>query len=87
MILLGSVLPNPAIQNNRCYTFLAKDVFLAGEQQQDEKEDIEVLRRPLAEIPRLIREGEIDHSLVLVAFFRFYSEYGVDYFTQGTNMK
>ncbi len=75
MILLGSVHPNPAIQNNLCYTFLARDVFLAGEQQQDEKEDIEILYQPLTEIPRLIREGKINHSLVLAAFFRFYLEY------------
>ena len=75
MIPLGSVHPNPAIQNNQCYTFLARDVFLAGEQQQDDKEDIEVLLRPISEIPRLIREGEITHSLVLAAFYRFYMEY------------
>ncbi len=75
IIPLGSVLPNPAIQNNRCYTFLAKDVFPAGDQQLDEKEDIEVLSRPLADIPRLIQEGQIDHSLVLSAFFRYFMEY------------
>ena len=75
MILLGSVHPNPAIQNNQCYTFLARDVFLSGEQQQDEKEDIEVLLRPISGIPRLIREGEITHSLVLAAFYRFFMEY------------
>ncbi|MDY6974490.1 MAG: NUDIX hydrolase [Thermodesulfobacteriota bacterium] len=75
MIPLGGVHPNPAIQSNLCYTFLAKDVFLAGEQEQDEKEDIEVLVRPLGEIPSLIRDGEITHALVLVAFYRFYMEY------------
>jgi len=79
MIFLGSVHPNPAILNNQCFTFLAKDVFIAGEQQQDEKEDIEVFLRPLTEIPRLIREGEISHSLVLAAFYRFFMEYQVDY--------
>jgi ADP-ribose pyrophosphatase len=42
MISLGGVHPNPAIQNNKCYTFLAKDVFLTGDQHLDEKEDIEV---------------------------------------------
>ncbi|UCF84885.1 MAG: NUDIX hydrolase [Desulfobacteraceae bacterium] len=80
MILLGRVYPNPAIQNNVCYTFFAKDVFLAGDQNLDEKEDIEVLIRPLAEIPRLIREGEITHSLVLAAFYRFFMEYNAGYF-------
>jgi len=75
IILLGSVHPNPAIQNNRCYTFLARDVFPAGDQEQDEKEDIEVLLHPLTEVPRLIREGQITHALVLAAFYRFYMEY------------
>lgn len=75
IISLGHVLPNPAIQNNLCYTFLAKDVFLSGNQEQDEKEDIEVIKRPLAEIPHLIRSGKINHSLVLAAFYRYYIEY------------
>ncbi|MCP4666908.1 MAG: NUDIX hydrolase [Deltaproteobacteria bacterium] len=75
IIPLGFVHPNPAIQNNRCYTFIAKDVFPAGEQSLDEKEDIEVLCRPVTEIPRLIKDGEITHALVLAAFYRFFVEY------------
>jgi ADP-ribose pyrophosphatase len=75
MIPLGSVHPNPAFLNNRCYTYLAREVSLVGKQEQDEKEDIEVLLRPIDLIPRLIREGEITHSLVLAAFYRFYMEY------------
>ena len=74
MIPLGSVLPNPAIQNNRCYTFLATGVTLVGEQQLDEQEDIEVLRRPLADIPGLIQKGDINHSLVVAAFLKYYLE-------------
>ena len=68
--------PNPAIQNNRCYTFLAHDVFPAGAQEQDDKEDIQVVTHPLTDIQRLIREGEITHALVVVAFYRFFFEYG-----------
>jgi 8-oxo-dGTP pyrophosphatase MutT (NUDIX family) len=75
LILLGSVHPNPAIQNNICYTFLAKDVCAMGVQSQDEREDIEVILRPLAEIPALIRNGAITHSLVIAAFYRYYMEY------------
>jgi 8-oxo-dGTP pyrophosphatase MutT (NUDIX family) len=75
MIPLGVVYPNPAFLNNRCYTYLASNVLLTREQEQDEKEDIEVLLRPLDEIPRLIREGEISHSLVLAAFYRLFMEY------------
>lgn len=75
MVPLGRVHPNPAFLNNHCYTFIARDVARAGEQLQDEKEDIEVLLRPIEEIPGLIREGLITHSLVLAAFYRFYMEY------------
>lgn len=75
MHLLGSVHPNPAFLNNRCHTFLAKGVSPAREQEQDEKEDIGVVVRPLEQIPTLIRDGEITHALVLAAFYRFYMEY------------
>ena len=75
MVLLGSVHPNPAFLNNKCYTYLAQNVLLVGTQKMDEKEDIEVLLRPIDVIPRLIREGQITHSLVLAAFYRFYMEF------------
>lgn len=75
MLGLGFVHPNPAFLDNRCYTFLALDAFCRGSQAQDEKEDIEVLMKPLAEIPRLIREGAITHSLVVAAFYRLFVEH------------
>jgi 8-oxo-dGTP pyrophosphatase MutT (NUDIX family) len=78
LIPLGTVHPNPAIQNNLCYTFLAANVFPAGQLLQDEREDIEVVLQPLSEIPRLIREGAISHALVIAAFYRFYMEYRPD---------
>jgi len=74
-ISLGAVHPNPAFLNNQCHTYLALDVVLAGDQEQDEKEDIEVVLRPLHDLPRSIREGEITHSLVIAAFYRFFMEY------------
>lgn len=75
LIPLGTVHPNPAIQNNICYTFLARDVFPTGTRNQEEREDIEVVIQPLSDIPRLIREGIISHALVIAAFYRFYMEY------------
>ena len=82
IIPLGSVHPNPAIQNNICCTFLAKNAFPAGDQQQDEKEDIEVMLRPLTEIPGLIKGGRITHALVLSAFYRFFLEYEPEHMRQ-----
>ncbi|MCF8142757.1 MAG: NUDIX hydrolase [Deltaproteobacteria bacterium] len=75
MSALGWVHPNPAILNNRCYTFLALNAVFSGARHQDDREDIEVLLRPLAAVRRLIREGEISHSLVVAAFYRFFMEY------------
>ncbi len=75
MVPLGIVHPNPAFLDNLCHTYLAKDVARVKDQEQDEKEDIEVVLMPLEEIPRLIREREITHSLVVAAFYRFYMEY------------
>jgi len=75
MLSLGHVHPNPAFLDNRCHTFLATGVKLAGGQTQDEKEDIEVMLRPLDQIPRLIRDGEITHSLVVAAFYRLFLEH------------
>ena len=75
VVSLGYVHPNPAIQNNRCYTFLAENVYPSGGQQQDDREDIEVVLKPLLEIPSLIRTGAITHALVIAAFYRYYMEY------------
>jgi hypothetical protein len=74
-VLLGTVHPNPAFLTNRCHTYLAKNVVRVKQQEQDEKEDIEVLLRPLEEIPSLIREKKITHALVLAAFYYFFEEY------------
>ncbi len=72
---LGYVHPNPAIQNNRCHTFLALGAKPVGAQSLDDKEDIAVILKPLADIPSLIQEGAITHSLVICAFWRFFMEY------------
>ena len=77
MVPLGMVYPNPAFLNNRCYTFLSRDVFFAGSQDLDEKEDIEIVIKPLNEIRGLIENGEISHSLIIAAFYRLFYEYDI----------
>lgn len=66
--LLARVLPNPAVQNNFLYLFAAEGCRDTGQTQPDAFELIEVLERPLADIPAMIANGEIAHSMVIAAF-------------------
>ncbi len=65
---LGVVHPNPAIQGNRCSTYLARGCHRVGDLIPDEGEDLAVELVPLRKIPDLIRKGRITHSLVIAAF-------------------
>jgi 8-oxo-dGTP pyrophosphatase MutT (NUDIX family) len=71
IVPLGWVHPNPAILDNRCYTFLAKGAAPSGSQDLEEKEDIEVILRPATEIPQMIASGEISHALVICALHKY----------------
>lgn len=69
---LGWVHPNPAIQGNRCYTYLARDVSpCTSGQHLDECEEIEVVTLPMARVRRLVREGQITHAIVLSALYLY----------------
>lgn len=65
--LLGRVAPNPAIQDNWCYLYLAEGCLSAAAPQPEQFERIEVELYPLAEIPELLRREEICHALVIDA--------------------
>ncbi|MET0406548.1 MAG: NUDIX hydrolase [Cystobacter sp.] len=69
LVPLGSVHPNPALQGNRCHSYLALDCVKAHEGHLDAGEDIAVELHPREAVPRLILEGSITHSLVVVAFY------------------
>ena len=71
MRLLGRVRPNPAFLNNWCYSYLAEGAVKTAEKDLDDAEDLEVVTADLAHIPDLIVSGEINHSLVLSAFFLY----------------
>jgi ADP-ribose pyrophosphatase len=68
VVFLGKTRPNPAIQDNWIHTFLARGVERRREPANDSTERTRVRLEPLARIPSLIREGAIDHSLVVVGF-------------------
>ena len=69
---LGAISPNPAIQDNLCHSYLATELSARGKPRMDSTEDIEVVEVPLSRVPALIRDGEISHSLVVVAFTHYF---------------
>ena len=73
---LGEVEPNPAILDNVCSLWLARDLVHTGDPVGDGSEEIEVVLVPLQEIPDLIARGDIRHSLVVTAFYFFARRYG-----------
>jgi 8-oxo-dGTP pyrophosphatase MutT (NUDIX family) len=73
---IGVANPNPAIFNNRCYTFLAQDIQKVSDLIPDQTEDIEVVHVPLVDIPELIRTGKIDHAIVISAFTWYFLRVG-----------
>lgn len=68
LLLLGSTRPNPAIQNNWIHTFLARDVEFRQTPVFDGTEHTAVRLVPLDQVPALIADGTITHSLVIVGF-------------------
>ena len=66
--LLGKTRPNPAIQDNWIHTFVARGCVRRGEPSNAGTEWTRVRLVPLAQVPTLIAEGQIAHSLVVVGF-------------------
>lgn len=69
IVEVGRLYPNPAIQHNTLYCYLATDVELTGEQELDEAEDIEVHLVPLDELIEMTREGRFIHALHVAVLF------------------
>ena len=71
LVHIGTVDPNPAFLNNRCYTYLALGAHYTQEPAFDGAEDIAVEEIPLENIPELIRTGRVSHALVVAAFYHY----------------
>lgn len=63
--VIGKVVPNPALQDNFCYTVLVENVEKISDPHQDDMEDIRTLTLPEKEVFDLVRQGKINHGLVL----------------------
>lgn len=63
IVEVGRIYPNPAIQENTLFCYLATDVEPNGEQHFDETEEIEVVLMPLEDVIEMARHGIFKHAL------------------------
>ncbi len=70
-IEIGCVLPNSAIQSNRCRTVLVRNCQRVGDLELDDSEDIAVRLVPVSEIPALVTGGTVRHSLAVAALYHY----------------
>jgi 8-oxo-dGTP pyrophosphatase MutT (NUDIX family) len=69
--LLGKIWSNPAILSNQTFTVLIENCRLQHGVEFDSGEDLNTLLVPVAEIPQLVADEKIGHSLVVVALYHF----------------
>ncbi|WP_372367208.1 NUDIX hydrolase [Candidatus Uabimicrobium sp. HlEnr_7] len=70
-ISLGWMHPNPAIQNNRCHSFLAKNVEKIADIKNDLHENTEPVLISPTTMEDWICTGKITHSLAISAFYLY----------------
>ena len=63
--------PNPALQSNRCWSYLIRNARLAGSTEQDQDEVIETVLVPGTDLERVVRDGELCHALLLVPILHY----------------
>jgi ADP-ribose pyrophosphatase len=69
MIEVGKFYPNPALQTNLMYAYLAYDVEKTDVQELDDAEDIEVHLVSLDELIAMTKRGEFLHGLQVATLF------------------
>jgi len=65
--LLGEVRPQPAMQANRAWIFLATGIELLAQPRLDAGEDIELALVPLSDVAGRFADGSIDNALTIAA--------------------
>ena len=67
--------PNPAIQNNRCYTFVAQGARPTAATKFDAMEELETALLPASRVAELLDSGQVTHSLVQGALEAYWRKY------------
>jgi 8-oxo-dGTP pyrophosphatase MutT (NUDIX family) len=69
--ILSHVSPNPAFMSNTCHTVLVENCRCEHPVELDHGEDVATRLTALDQLPTLVAEGRIRHSLVVVALYHF----------------
>ena len=69
LVEVGKYYPNPALQTNSMYCYLAFDAEKVSGQNLDEAEEIDVYLVPLDELIAMTRRGEFSHGLQVAGLF------------------
>lgn len=69
--VIGECFANPAIMDNRVHTILVENCQRTHEVEWDAGEDLITRLIPAADIPHLIRKGQIRHSIIVAALHYF----------------
>ena len=69
--ILGRVFPNPATQTNTCFTILVENCRCLHPVEFDHGEDLITRLVPASDVPRLVGEEKIKHTLVATALYYF----------------
>ncbi len=70
--IIGVVNPNPALQDNNCYTVLVENAEKLSETAMEDCEDIETELVPVEKVLKLVKYGKITHGLVLNALMFYF---------------
>ncbi|EMO90143.1 NUDIX hydrolase [Leptospira noguchii] len=76
---LGKVTGNPAILDNWCHTFIARNARRLHEQNLDDSEQIEIFETPIEKIPKLIADHILHHGMVVAAFGMYFIKNPIRY--------
>ena len=70
LIKVADNYPNPALQNNRIHTYLAKDCTYKGGQTLDPYEEIDVVLMSIDEMKSHLEKGLFNHNIVVASIYQ-----------------
>ena len=73
--LLCAVEPNPAIQSNRCTSYVIRDAERVHNTELDENEVIEVVLKSPEQVRAMILGGEFPHALLQLPLLHYLSDF------------